>query len=130
MSRKIKKKKANIIRLTARIWGSLILAFVLFFILGHLFGDEGLGLENLSNRDIITFICFPVSSVIGLSIALKNEKIGGFITTLGIIGLLIVRSDLITNPYIIIGIVPPGILYLVYWLLSKKLSRPLKKNRK
>jgi hypothetical protein len=123
-------KKANIIRWVARIWGSLILAFVLFFILGHLFGDEGLGLENLSNRDIITFICFPVSSVIGLSIALKNEKIGGFITTLGIIGLLIVRSDLITNPYIIIGIVPPGILYLVYWLLSKKLSRPLKKNRK
>jgi len=123
-------KKANIIRWVARIWGSLILAFVLFFILGHLFGDEGLGLENLSNRDIITFICFPVSSVIGLSIALKNEKIGGFITTLGIFGLLIVRSDLITNPYIIIGIVPPGILYLVYWLLSKKLSRPLKKNRK
>ena len=127
---KNQEKKVKIIRWIARIWGSLILAFVLFFILGHLFGDEGLGLENLSNRDIITFICFPVSSVIGLSIALKNEKIGGFITTLGIIGLLIVRSDLITNPYIIIGIVPPGILYLVYWLLSKKLSRPLKKNRK
>ena len=85
-----------------------------------MFGDEGLGLENLSNRDIITFIFFPVSVVIGLSIALKNEKIGGLITTFGIIGLLIIRSDLSTNLYIMIGIVPPGILYLVYWFLTKK----------
>lgn len=117
---KNKEKKANIIRWIARIWGSLILAFVIFFVLAYLFGDEGLGLDNLNNRDIITFICFPVSSLIGLSIALKNEKIGGFITTIGIIGLLIVRSDLITNLYIMIGIVPPGILYLVYWFLTKK----------
>ena len=117
---KNQEKKANIIRWIARIWGSLILAFVLFFVLAYMFGDEGLGLNNLSKRDIITFICFPVSSVIGLSIALKNEKIGGIITTLGIIGLLIVRSDLSTNLYIMVGIVPPGILYLVYWFLSKR----------
>ena len=117
---KNQEKKANIIRWIARIWGSLILAFVLFFVLAYMFGDEGLGLENLSNRDIITFICFPVSSIIGLSIAFKNEKIGGLITILGIIGLLIIRSDLSSNLYIMIGIVPPGILYLVYWFLSKK----------
>ena len=116
---KNQKLTANIIRWIARVWGSLILAFVLFFILGHIFGDEGLGLENLSNKDIITLIFFPISSIIGLSIALKNEKIGGLITTLGIIGLLIVRSDLISNQYIMIGIVPPGILYLVYWYLTK-----------
>ena len=117
---KNQEKKANIIRWIARIWGSLILAFVLFFVLAYMFGDEGLGFENLSNRDIITFICFPVSSVVGLSVALKNEKIGGLITTLGIIGLLIIRSDLSSNLYIMIGIVPPGILYLVYWFLSKR----------
>lgn len=117
---KNQEKRANIIRWIARIWGSLILAFVLLFVLGYMLGDEGLGLENLSNKDIITFIFFPVSPIIGLSIAYNNEKIGGIITTLGIIGLLIVRSDLISNPYIIIGIVPPGILYLVYWFLTKK----------
>ena len=117
---KNQEKTTKIIRLTARIWGSLILAFVLLFVLGYMFGDEGLGLEDSSNREIITFILFPVSSIIGLSIAFKNEKIGGLITILGIIGLLIMRSDLISNPYIIIGIVPPGILYLVYWLRTKK----------
>lgn len=117
---KNQEKTTKIIRLTARVWGSLILAFVLFFILGYLFGDEGLGLENMSNQDIITFILFPVSSIVGLSVAFKNEKVGGLITTLGIIGLLIIRSDLSTNLYIMIGIVPPGILYLVYWFLTKK----------
>jgi len=117
---KNQEKTTKIIRLTARVWGSLILAFVLFFVLGYLFGDEGLGLENMSNQDIITFILFPVSSIVGLSVAFKNEKVGGLITTLGIIGLLIIRSDLSTNLYIMIGIVPPGILYLVYWFLTKK----------
>ena len=61
---KNQEKKANIIRWIARVWGSLILAFVLFFILGYMFGAERLGLENLSNRDIITFIFFPISSII------------------------------------------------------------------
>jgi len=112
--------KINIIRKIARIWGSLILAFVIFFVLGYLFGDEGLHLENLSNQEIITFICFPLSSVIGLSIAFKNEKIGGLITILGILGLIIIRSDLSSNLYTMIGILPPGILYLVYWFLTKK----------
>ena len=124
----VSRKKANIIRWIARIWGSLILAFVLLFVLGSIFGDEGLGLDNLSNKDIITFIFFPVSSVIGLSIALKNEKIGGLITTLGVIGLLIIRSDLISYLYIMIGIVPPGILYLVYWYLSKQRNQTIKKE--
>ena len=125
---KNQEKKVKIIRWIARIWGTLILVFVLFFVLAYMFGDEGLGLENLSNRDIITFIFFPVSAIIGLSVALKNEKIGGLITTLGIIGLLILRSDLISNLYIMIGIVPPGILYLVYWFLSKEEQKTLEKE--
>ena len=85
-----------------------------------MFGGEGFGLEDSSNREIITFILFPVSSIIGLSIAFKNEKIGGLITILGILGLIIIRSDLSSNLYIMIGILPPGILYLVYWFLTKK----------
>ena len=47
---------------------------------------------------------------------------------IGIIGLLILRSDLISNLYIMIGIVPPGILYLVYWFLSKEQKKTLEKE--
>lgn len=118
-SLKKQKKTSNIIRWIARIWGILILAFVLFFVLAPIFGGEesGKGLQNTS--EVITFIFFPVSSVIGLSIALKWEGLGGLITTAGIIGLLIMRFDLISNLYFISGIAPPGILYLIYWYLSK-----------
>lgn len=115
-------KNAKTVRLLARIWGSIILAFILFFFLSYLFGEEGLGLDNISNHDKITFIFFPISSIIGLSIAYKNEMLGGLITLLGMVGLFIMQRELITNPYIVIGIVPPGILYLVYWYLTKKQS--------
>jgi len=117
------KKTTNIIRWIARIWGTLILAFALFFVLAPIFGGEesGEGLRNTS--EVITFIFFPVSSVIGLSIALKWEGLGGLITTVGIIGLLIMRFDLISELYFIAGIAPPGIMYLLYWLLSKESSQ-------
>jgi len=120
---KKQKKTTNIIRWIARIWGTLILAFVLFFILAPIFGgkESGEGLRNTS--EVITFIFFPVSSVIGLSIALKWEELGGLITTVGIIGLLIMRFNLISELYFIAGIAPPGIIYLLYWLLSKGSSQ-------
>jgi hypothetical protein len=38
---------------------------------------------------------------------------------LGLTGLFIVRFDLISNPLIIGGIAPPGILYLAYWYLTQ-----------
>jgi len=92
----------------------------LFFVLAHLFGDEGLGLDNISNQEKITFLFFPISTIVGLLIAYKNELIGGSITTLGMIGLLIMMPELLTNPHMIIGIIPPGIMYLVFWFLSRK----------
>lgn len=120
---KNQKKTANTIRWIARIWGSLILAFVLFFVLAHIFGDEESGEGFRNTGEVITFIFFPISSVIGLSIALKWEGLGGLITIGGIIGLFIMRFDLISNLYFIAGIAPPGILYILYWYLSKGQSR-------
>lgn len=116
---KNQKKTLNTIRWIARIWGSLILAFVLFFVLVSIFGDEesGEGFQNTS--EVITFIFFPISSIIGLSIALKWEGLGGLITIGGIIGLFVMRPDLISNLYLIAGIAPPSILYILYWYLPK-----------
>ena len=104
----------------ARIWGSLILVLVLFFIVAYTFGNDESGEGFRNTEEVVTFIFFPVSSVLGLIIAYKWEGPGGLITILGIIGLFIMRFDLISNAYFIAGIVPPGILYLVYWYLTKK----------
>jgi len=118
------KRIATIIRMTARIWGSLILLFLLFFVgahvIGTLFGPDGASDGGFNSvGEILTFIfCFPVGTMIGLAIAWKWEGLGGLITAGGIICLFIMRSDLITNPYfIVMGI--NGLLFLVYWVLTR-----------
>jgi len=123
---KNQKKTINIIRWIARIWGTSILAFVLFFLFANIFGTEGGG--NGFNNNSISFIFFPISSIIGLAIALKWEGLGGLIATVGIIVFFILRSDLISDPFFICGIAPPGVLYLVYWYLSKGQKDTLEKE--
>ncbi|MDP1623204.1 MAG: hypothetical protein Q8M08_12795 [Bacteroidales bacterium] len=123
---KNQKITANIIRWIARIWGTSILAFILFFLFAHIFGtEEG---DNGFKNNSISFIFFPVSSIIGLAIALKWEGLGGLITTIGIIGFFILRFDLISDPFYICGPTPPGILYLGYWYLSKGQTKTVEKE--
>ena len=117
-----KKKIANTIRWIARIWGTLILAFVLFFLIADIIGGSESG-GGLKKDEILSFIFFPISTLLGLAIALKWEGLGGLIATLGIAGLFMVRFDLISDFVFIAGIAPPGILYLVYWFLSKDRSK-------
>lgn len=113
----VRNKLTITIRWMARITGSLILAFVLFFVLAHIFGEEesGSGFKNTS--EAITFIFFPVSTVLGLGLALKWEGLGGLIVILGMIGLFIIRPDLL-GPLFLIPLIPGG-LYSSYWLLSR-----------
>ncbi len=116
-------KTVNIIRWIARIWGTLVLLFVIFFLLMDIFGtgyDEASG--ALSPRDGITFIFFPLSTIVGLALAWKWEGLGGLITIVGVIGLLIVRPDLLSSISMIAGIAIPGILYLVYWYMTRRVN--------
>jgi hypothetical protein len=114
---KNKKKTATIIRWIARIWGTSILVFVLFFLFADIFGtEEGGGIRDVKEAIVaISGIC----AIIGLGVALKWEGSGGLLIIAGLTGLFIVRIDLSSNPYIIGGIAPPGILYLIYWYLTK-----------
>ena len=117
---------ANIIRWVARIWGTTILAFVLFFLFANIFGSE----ESGGIRDVKEAISAisGIIAIIGLAIALKWEGLGGLLTIIGLTGLFIVRFDLISNPYIIGGIAPPGILYLIYWYLTKGQTETIEKE--
>ena len=112
-------KISSIILWIARISGSMIVAFVLFFLISHLFGDDESGDGFRNTRELITFLFFPISTTVGLAIALKWEGLGGIITLVGMIGLFVLRPDLLNSMFMAIPIIP-AILYIIYWLMSKK----------
>jgi len=101
----------------ARVWGTLILAFVLFFLVASMFGEWGEGLRD--PRELLIFLAFPCSTVVGLSVALWREGPGGLITTAGMLIAFTVRPDLVAQPFFSIGVLGPGILYLLYWALAR-----------
>ena len=118
---KDKRKIATNIRWVAQILSSLILIFLIIFVFAHIFGEEESGNGFRNTKEVIIFLCFPISPLIGLSLALKWEGLGGIFTTVGMIGLFILRPDLLKS-IIVIPIVP-GILYIIYWLMTKKTKK-------
>jgi hypothetical protein len=110
-------KIATIIRWVARISGSLIVVFILFFLLAHIFGEDESGNGFRNTKEMISFLFFPISPVIGLSLALKWDGLGGIFTIIGMIGLFVVRPDLL-NHIVMIPIIP-GVLYTIYWIMTK-----------
>ena len=118
---KTTNKGWTILRWAARITGTLILAFILFMLLAGIFGEDQSGSGFNSTRDIITFICFPISSVVGLALALKWEGLGGFITIIGMIVLIIIRPELLAA-FLVLTPIIPGFLYAIYWAYTKDLN--------
>ena len=119
---KNQKKLPRILLIISRIWGSLSLLFLLFMVGAHLIGAiSGSGADGngfQSTTEVLSFICFPVSVMIGLGLAWKWEGLGGIITVVGIICFHITRPDLIFDP-MIDGIAFPGFLFLLYWFLVR-----------
>ncbi len=114
------KRLATVILWIARLTGTAIVIFVLFYLIMDLMGSEESFSEGLgSTDDLIAFICFPLSTIVGLSLAWKREGLGGLISTLGFICLFVVRTDLASSPVMTVMALP-GLLYLVYWIISKK----------
>ena len=97
----------------ARISGTLVLAGLLFLLLGHFFKEPSLG----------TAYILPFLIVIGLGLALKWEGLGGLIATLSNVIGFVQNPNLIDNPPSIIMAVP-GLLYLTYWLLERQRPTP------
>jgi hypothetical protein len=101
----------------ARIWGALVLAFVLVFLFGDLLKGSGGGSPSIS------FILMPIGLVVGLGLAFKWEGLGGLIATLSMIGAFVLRPDLIGNRFLIAFTVP-GLLYLIYWVMANRRPSP------
>lgn len=65
-----------LLRPVARIVGMLPLAFLLFMLFGHLTGDANgpHGMRFSGTREVLSFVCFPVLTIIGLALAYRNAK--------------------------------------------------------
>ncbi len=104
-------KSLKIIRWLARILGAIAIVILIFGMVGDLNGFK-------SNTEIFTFICFPVLVIIGLLIAFKWEGRGGTISILGMVGLHIMRTDLVSSLEINAFAIP-GLLYIIYSVWTK-----------
>jgi len=115
-------KHIKILLWTARIWGAISLVFLLFMVGAHFIealfvSKEPIGEGFNSTSEMISFLFFPISIMVGLGIAFKWYRIGGLITTIGIICFHFFRPDLLFNP-MIDGLAFPGLLFLMYSFLN------------
>lgn len=102
----------------ARIWGSLIIVFIMVFLIAHILEKEPSGEGISGTKELITFICFPILTIIGLLLAYKREGLGGLVASLALITAMSLNS--IIDLKFVFLIFPPGVLYLVYWYLNRK----------
>ncbi len=110
----------QVIRWIARVWGTTVMVFVLFFFLAHLFGDSEVDDDYiLSTSDLLSFVFMISATVVGFGLAWKWEGIGCLVTLVSLIGLAIVRVDLFQTLNLISLVVVPALLYGLYWLMNR-----------
>jgi hypothetical protein len=104
---------------TARILGTIALAFLLFMSFGEIMNTKKTEINLISNLDKLSLLFFPISTIVGLVLAYKWKGLGGIIIVGGMICLHIVRSDIASN-LLISAFAIPGLLYIIYsvWFKS------------
>lgn len=117
-----KTRSISIINWTARIIGTLFVAFPLFFFIGYLV--EGLHKTGpgLDTYMIITFIVWGIG-LAGLLLAIWKPGTGGLISLIGFIVFNILAA---LNPkpdagysIVLLIFLLPSILYLIFWWQNK-----------
>lgn len=110
-------KSSSLLLWTARIWGTLAAVFLLFMIAGHLFGSEPQQLNNPAEGFALVF--FPTGLLIGLLLAYKSPRWGGWIATLSMAVTYSLMPEVLTNWYFA-ALTVPGVLYLLAGLSGRK----------
>ncbi len=104
-------------RWAARILSTLILVFWGFFIVAHLFGDEGDASRPLSASDYAGLIAMG-AWLVGLAVAWKWEFRGG-LTTLFAFGIAAAaNSNVLSFPFVIVPITAG--LFLASWWMRRE----------
>jgi uncharacterized membrane protein len=131
------KKPYNAVKWTARITGSLLVAFTLVFVIASLIDgmnrSNGSPLASLSTLIIILFIIWGIALAF-LIVALWKEGLGGVISLgcfiLGyILNLFNTQASVRGSAFPIFLIFSiPSILYLCYWKLTKDIIQKKEKT--
>ena len=108
------------LRWIARIWSILGVAFLLFMLIGHVFGESKGITPTLS--ELVELLFFIVGIPVGLIVALKWELIGGLIAVASLtafhITYLVNRGQIELIPFVD-GLAVPGFLFLICWFYSR-----------
>ncbi|MCJ7716311.1 MAG: hypothetical protein MUO54_07305 [Anaerolineales bacterium] len=108
-------KHTNIIRWIARVWAALMVVFMLFMFIAHIVQD-GIGPAlNFSIRDSLMMVSL-VTSVFGLALGWKWERLGGIFTLIGMVAFYLIDysfSGSFPRGPVFLIIAFPGVLYLL-----------------
>lgn len=126
------ERTTNLIRKIARIWSIVIIALVLFILIAEIIGTI-VPVQSMNEPYPWYENLIPLSmvlSVVGLAIAWRWEGFGSvlcvfFVIATYVMYLAFVRSDrgIYIVPIILLPILIPGILFLVSWLRSDRVSK-------
>ena len=122
------------IRWVARIWGSLIVVYVLLMLVGYGWNWVTTGVADphaVEDVSLITYVglAIMVLGALALSIAWRWEKLGGTIAVasqLAFFTLHLIEGPVKLDPHFVVPclmsiiVAIPGILFLVCWWRSRK----------
>lgn len=120
----MKKKDKSLMLLLwlARITATISAGFLLFMVLGHLFGNEPHG-NPPTTGEMVALAFFPTGLILGLLLGWKWEGLGGAV----VIGSMLcfhiamfIMHGTVEFYGLIDALAVPGLLYLLYWYLSKQ----------
>ena len=122
----------SIIRWTARIIGTLMVAFTLFIGIGEMlesYNKHGSAASDTFDTLMIITFTFWGAGLAGLILALWKEGLGGIVSLVSfIIFILLVginpKPDVSFSNVLFIFLIP-SVLYLCYWWLTRKSSNKI-----
>lgn len=127
----MKDPSNNGIRLTARILGTFMVAFVLFFAIGENFEHSGKPGPGFDTYTIIVFIVWG-AGLAGLLLALWKEGLGGIIST---VCFIVFNTLVAINPnpdsgysFVLLFFLIPSFLYLRCWWSDKNFQHKMTAN--
>lgn len=96
-----------------------VLAFLLYFLIAHLISTEENGNGFQSKEEILFFLFFPLSTVVGLLLAWKHELWGGMLSFFSILFGILLFSPKSLDEMIFFWIALPGLMHIVHALFHK-----------
>jgi len=114
-----KVKSMLVLRWAARIWGSLLLLFLLIMVGAEIVGTlRGLNELSFDQGELLPFLFFPILHMLGLGLAWFREGLGALIIFLSLAGFLLTIGEMESFTFVIFFAVS-GLLYLLYWYLNR-----------